>query len=57
MSINTKAYIEEYIKIRDKAGKIIELKLNYGQLKLYEAIKKQKQEGKPVRIIILKLGK
>lgn len=54
MSINTKAYIEEYIKIRDKAGKIIDFKLNYGQMKLYEAIKKQRQEGKPVRVIILK---
>ncbi len=54
MSINTKAYIEEYIKIRDKSGRIIDLKLNQGQLKLYEAIKKQRKEGKPVRIIILK---
>jgi hypothetical protein len=54
MSINTQKYIEEYVKIRDKAGKIIEFKLNQGQLKLYEAIKRQKKENKPVRIIILK---
>lgn len=54
MSINTKKYIENYVKIRDKAGKIIDLKLNAGQLKLYNAIKKQRQEKKPVRIIILK---
>ncbi len=54
MSINTKKYIEEYVKIRDKAGKIIDFKLNQGQLKLYEAIKRQKKENKPVRIIILK---
>ena len=38
-------YIEEYVKIRNKSGKIISLKLNQGQLKLYEAIKKQKQEN------------
>lgn len=54
MSINTKKYIEKYVKIRDKAGKIIDLKLNAGQMKLYNAIKNQRQEKKPVRIIILK---
>ena len=54
MSINTKKYIEEYVKIRNKAGQIISLKLNPGQLKLYEAIKKQKEQYKPVRVIILK---
>ena len=54
MNINTKKYIEEFIKIRDKAGKIIDLKLNQGQQKLYDAIKKQHSEGKPIRIIVLK---
>lgn len=54
MNINTKKYIEEYVKIRNKSGKIIDFKLNQGQLKLYEAIKKQRNENKPVRIIILK---
>lgn len=54
MSINTRKYIEKYVKIRDKSGKIIDLNLNKGQLKLYEAIKLQKQQNKPVRIIILK---
>ena len=44
MNINTKSYIEKYIKIRDKSGKIIDLKLNQGQLKLYEAIKKQSDD-------------
>ena len=39
MNINTKQYIEKYIKIRDKAGKIIDLKINKGQQKLYDAIK------------------
>lgn len=54
MNINTKQYIEKYIKIRDKAGKIIDLKINKGQQKLYDAIKKQHNEGKPIRIIVLK---
>ena len=47
MNINTKKYIEKYVKIRDKAGNIIDFKLN-------EIIKEQKEQGKPVRIIILK---
>lgn len=54
MSINTKAYIEEYIKIRDKNSKIVPLKLNQPQMRLYNIIKKQHSEGKPIRIIILK---
>lgn len=54
MSINTKKYIEEYIKIRDKNGKVCELKLNEPQLKYYETIKKLYKEKKPIRIIILK---
>lgn len=54
MNINTKQYIEKYIKIRDKSGKIIDLKINKGQQKLYDAIKKQHNEGKPIRIIVLK---
>jgi hypothetical protein len=54
MSINTKRYIEEYIKIRNKEGKIIDFKLNYPQQRLYNIIKEQKKAKKPVRIIILK---
>lgn len=54
MNINTKKYIEKYIKIRDKAGKIIDFKINQGQQKLYDAIKKQSIENKPIRIIVLK---
>ena len=54
MTINTKKYIETYLKIRDKAGNIIDLILNAPQMKLYNVIKQQKQEGKPVRIVILK---
>lgn len=54
MNINTKKYIEKYVKIRDKAGSIIDLKLNEPQQKLYDIIKQQRKEGKPVRIVILK---
>lgn len=54
MTINTKKYIEKYVKIRDKSGRIIDFKLNEPQQKLYDIIKQLKKEGKPVRIIILK---
>lgn len=54
MNINTKKYIENYIKIRNKEGRIVNFKLNSPQLKLYEVIKQFKQDKKPVRVIILK---
>ena len=54
MNINTKLYIEKYIKIRNKEGKIVDFKLNNPQNKLYDIIKEQKKAGKPVRVIILK---
>lgn len=54
MSINTRKYIEEYLKIQDKDANIIDLKLNKPQLKLYEALKRQYDEGKPQRAIVLK---
>ena len=54
MSINTKAYIENYIKIRDKKNNIVPLVLNEPQLKYYNVIKKMYQARKPIRIIILK---
>ena len=55
MSINTKAYIENYIKIRDKRGNIIALELNEPQLRYYNVIKKlylDKNTGKPTKLII-----
>lgn len=54
MSINTKKYIEEFVKIRDKKSNIIPLKLNEPQMKYYNIIKNLKEQKKPVRIIILK---
>lgn len=54
MNINTRKYIEKFVKIRDKSGQIIDLQLNEPQLKLYNIIKRLKEEKKPVRVIILK---
>ena len=54
MSINTKQYIEQYVKIRDKAGNIIDFIINEPQQRLYDIIKKLKKEKKPIRIVILK---
>lgn len=54
MNINTKQYIEKYIKIKNKANQIIDFKLNSPQQRLYDVIKDQKKQNKPVRIIILK---
>lgn len=54
MNINTKAYIENYIKIRDKKNNIVPLVLNEPQLKYYNVIKEMYQQKKPIRIIILK---
>lgn len=54
MSINTKAYIENYIKIRDKKNNIVPLIFNEPQLKYYNVIKNMYQQRKPIRIIILK---
>lgn len=54
MSINTKKYIESYIKIRNKQSKIIPLIINEPQQKLYNVIKDLKNKRKPVRILVLK---
>lgn len=53
-TINTKLYIETFLKIRDKTGNLIPLILNRPQERLYNIIKQQKQERKPVRVIALK---
>lgn len=53
-SINTKAYIERFLKIKDKEANIRDLVLNKPQMKLYDAIKKSYNEGKPGRFIVLK---
>lgn len=54
MVINTKAFIEEYLRIKTKDANIIPFKLNKPQLKLYNLLAKQFEEGRPQRVIILK---
>ncbi len=51
---NPRFYVENFIKIRDKRGKLTTLKLKPAQMRLYEIIKKEHEAGKPVRIVILK---
>lgn len=51
---NAKQYIENFLKIRTKAGEIVPFTLNPPQKKLYEIVKREHAAGKPIRIIILK---
>lgn len=51
---NAKKYIENFLKIRTKDGKIVPFVLNEPQNRFYEAIKKRWNAGKPVRMIVLK---
>lgn len=54
MSINTKKYIEEFLKIKNKETNIVPFKLNEPQLRFYNLIKELKEKQVPIRIIILK---
>lgn len=47
-------YIERFLKIRTKDGRVIPLRMNPAQEKLYRAVKRRQDAGKPVRVIILK---
>ena len=47
-------YIESCLKIKTKSGTVVPFRLNAAQQKLYAVAKRQQDEGKPVRIIILK---
>lgn len=51
---NAGAYIESFLKIRTKKGDIIPFRLNRPQRKVYEAMRRQQREGKPIRVIVLK---
>jgi len=51
---NPHFYIENFLKIRDKDGKLINLKLKPAQEKLYNLMKAEHEAGRPVRIVILK---
>ncbi len=54
MAVNTKGYIQHFLKIKTKEGKITPFVLNTSQLKLYNAIATQHKQKKPIRVIILK---
>jgi len=54
MGINTKLYIEKYLKIVDKNAKLIPFIFTALQNKIYDAIKSQAIANKPIRIITLK---
>lgn len=47
-------YIESCLKIKTKSGTVVPFRLNDAQRKLYAVAKKQQDDGKPVRLIILK---
>ena len=51
---NPREYIESFLRIRTKDGQEVPLRLKPAQLKLYAAVKKQADAGKPVRVIVLK---
>lgn len=54
MIINTRKYIEEFLRIKTKDSQIVPFKLNKPQQKLYDLLKRQSEEKKPQRVIILK---
>lgn len=49
-----RAYIEKYLSIRTKDSRVIRLKLNPAQIRLYETLERQRKAKKPMRVIILK---
>ena len=52
--LNCARYIFHFLKIRDKEGRVIPFRMNKPQQRLYDTIREQWRQGKPVRIIILK---
>lgn len=52
--LNCLLYVQTFLKIIDKKGRTVPFLLNEPQKKLYEIIKEQWNQGKPVRVIILK---
>lgn len=51
---NAGQYIQRFLRIRTKDNTVVPLIFNPPQQRLYEAIRQQWSQGKPVRIIILK---
>lgn len=54
MIINKKKYIQNYLYITTKDNEVKLLQLNQPQQMLYDVLRKQAEEGKPKRVIILK---
>lgn len=51
---NAKQYIQTFLKIKTKNNDVVPLRLNEPQNRLYAVIKNQAEQGKPIRLIILK---
>lgn len=51
---NGRQYIQTFLKIKTKNNEIVPFRLNEPQMRLYEVIREQAQQKKPIRIIILK---
>lgn len=51
---DAKKYMEAFLQIKDKTGKIVPFRLNSAQKRLYETICQQEKAGKPIRVVILK---
>jgi len=47
-------FIERYLKIKDKSGKVVPFELNLAQVELYKELCEQRLHGKPMRVNILK---
>ena len=51
---NARGFIEGALRVKTKDSRIVPLKLNQPQERLYNAVKGQAKQQKPIRIIILK---
>ena len=51
---NPRWYMETFLWIRNKRGRLVQLKLKPAQARLYEIMKEEHDAGRPVRIVILK---
>ena len=47
-------FIQKNLHIQNKGGKLVPLRFNWAQQRLYREIERQRAAGRPVRIIILK---
>ena len=52
--VSAREFIEENLVIRTKDARIVPLRLNPAQERLYAALEQQRAAGRPMRVIILK---